>query len=80
MGLRVVRWDILLAWTPPLLEEACSHFIPRFEERFPSSILMIPYLEFVTVPLSAAVALIVLYKTVRAVKDGLRNKLQTHQR
>ena len=48
--------------------------IPRFEERVPATILMIPYLEFVTVPLTAAAALIVVYKTVRAVKDGLRNK------
>jgi hypothetical protein len=74
MGRRVIRCACLIAWMPPLLEEACSHLIPRFEERVPATILIIPYIEFVTVPLTAAAAILVLYKTVRAVKDGLRNK------
>lgn len=75
MGWRVVKWALLLAWTPVLLETGCTYLIPRFEERVPATILVIPYLEFVTMPLTVAVILITLYKAIRA---GLRHRRSNH--
>ncbi len=65
---RIVCWMLLIAWTPVLTEVGCS-YIPHFEERFPSTILIIGYMEFITMPLTLFASVTVLYKIVKA---GLR--------
>lgn len=56
----------LIAWIPVIAEFGCAEVFPRFEERFPSTILVIPYTEFISMPLTLIVILIVLYKSVKA--------------
>jgi hypothetical protein len=57
----------LIAWMPVMAEWGCAEVFPHFEERFPSTILVIPYIEFISIPLTLMVFLIVLYKTVKLV-------------
>jgi hypothetical protein len=59
---------LLIAWIPALAEAGCS-YIPHFEEHFPATILIIPYMEFIGMPLTFFACVTALYK---AVKSGLR--------
>jgi hypothetical protein len=63
---RLVRWVLLLAWVPVLLEAGCAYVFPQFEERFPSTILVIPYMEFITMPLTVLGIGLALYKGIAA--------------
>ena len=69
----LVRWMLLIAWIPVLIETGCAYVFPHFEERFPSTILIIPYVEFITMPLTILAAVGALYKAIRA-GLGLRRR------
>jgi len=76
MGWRVVWWMLLAGWIPVLLEAGCSFVFPHFEDRFPSTILIIPYMEFITMPLTVLAAVIMLYKaTVAGIRLCRRTRI-----
>jgi hypothetical protein len=68
---RVVAWLLFTAWVPVGGEMSLNFFF-HIEQRFEATILIIPYMEFVTGPLSLVAVLIVLYKGARAIIRLLR--------
>ena len=69
---RIVGWLLLIAWLPVIVEVCCNYLF-RIEERFPSTILVIPYMEFITAPLTCLAALLLLYKGLRSALNLLRH-------
>jgi hypothetical protein len=69
----IVGWLLLVAWLPVIVEVCCNYLF-RVEERFPTTILVIPYMEFITAPLTRLAALLVLYKGLRSALHLLRHK------
>jgi hypothetical protein len=72
---RIVLGILLVAWIPVLIEGSCEYVIPHFADRFPSTILIIPYMEFITMPLTLLAAVIALFKIGRSLflRYGTRN-------
>jgi hypothetical protein len=73
IGWRIAGWLLLVAWLPVLIEVFCNYLF-HVEERFPSTILVIPYLEFVTGPLTCLAAVIGLYKGLRSAVRSFRTR------
>ena len=73
MGLawRLVAWLLCIAWMPVVVEMLLNHFF-HVEERIEATILVIPYLEFVTGPLTCFAALIGIFKGAKATASLLR--------
>jgi hypothetical protein len=70
---RIVGWLLLIAW-PPVLIELCVDYLFHIEKEFPSIFfLIIPYMEFITVPLTCLAGLIALWKGLRSAFRLLRN-------
>ena len=60
----MVVWLLSIGWIPVAVE-MCLSYLFQIEDRFPSTLLIIPYMEFVTVPFTFLAALIALYKGVK---------------
>lgn len=61
---RMVVWLLLIGWIPVAVEVSLNYLF-QIEDRFPSTILIIPYMEFVTMPFTLLAALLALYKGVK---------------
>jgi hypothetical protein len=70
---RVVAWLLAIGWIP-VAAEVSLNYLFRIEERFEPTILIIPYMEFITGPLTCLAALIALYKGAKAVIELLRHR------
>jgi hypothetical protein len=78
MGLawRVIVWMLSIGWIPVVLGEFCDrlfHISQRVSGEDPT-LLIIPYIEFITAPLTLTAALIALYKGAKAVIGLLRHR------
>ena len=75
MGLawRIVAWLLLIGWIPVAVEVSLNYLF-QIEDRFPSTILIIPYMEFVAMPFTLLAALLVLYKGVKGTLRVTTNK------
>lgn len=61
----MVAWLLSIGWIPVAAEMSLNYFF-HIEQRFEAAILVIPYMEFITMPLTFVAALITLYKGVKA--------------
>ena len=66
MGLawRIVALLLFIGWIPVAMEVSLNYLF-QIEDRFPSTILIIPYMKFVSIPFTLLTALLVLYKGVK---------------
>jgi len=67
MGLawRIVVWLLAIGWTPLVVEQLCETLFRLLQHETPGIfILVIPYIEFVTMPFTFLAVLIALYKGV----------------
>ena len=69
---RVVAWLLSIGWVP-VAAEVSLNYLFHIEERFEPTILIIPYMEFITGPLTCLAALIALYRGARATVRFLRH-------
>ena len=76
MGLawRAVAWLLSIGWVPVIVEVICNSLF-HLEQRANWNwlILIIPYMEFITMPLTFLAALIALYRGARATVRFLRH-------
>lgn len=69
---RVVVWLISIGWTPVVLEEFFEGLFHLPQRSNDITILIIPYMEFVTAPLTCIAALVALYRGAKATIGFLR--------
>jgi hypothetical protein len=75
---RIVAWLLFIGWIPVAVEVSLNYFF-QIEDRFPSTILIIPYMEFVTMPFTLLAALLVLYKGVKGTLRITTNKKSSNR-
>lgn len=62
---RIVVWLLAISWIP-VAAEVTLNFLFHIEQHFESTILIIPYIEFITLPLTFLAVLVALFKVVDA--------------
>lgn len=71
---RVILWLLAIGWIP-VAAEVLLNYLFRIEERFSQyTIIIIPYMEFITGPLTCLAALIALYKGAKAAIGLFRHR------
>jgi hypothetical protein len=70
---RVTLWLLCIGWIPVIVGELCDRLFHFSQRSLEPIILVIPYFEFITAPLTLVAALIVLYKATKATLGSLRN-------
>jgi len=74
---RAVLWLMVIGWVPVAAEVTLNSLF-HIEERFEYVILVIPYMEFITVPLTGVAFLISLYKGAKAAIGLLQYDEKSH--
>jgi hypothetical protein len=62
---RIIGWLLAIGWVP-VAAEMSLNFLFRIEQRSQYTILIIPYIEFITLPLTFLAVLTALYKAAKA--------------
>ena len=78
LGWRIVLWLLAIGWIP-VAAETSLNFLFHIEERFYEyAIVIIPYMEFITLPLTFLATLVALFKaanaTVRLFQNNKKSK------
>lgn len=68
----MVLWLLAIGWIP-VAAEVFLNYLFRIEEHFESVILIIPYMEFLTGPLTFLALFICLFKGAKAARRLLRH-------
>jgi len=64
---RVTAWLLCIAWIPVIVEGLLDSSFHLSQRDYNSLALIIPYIEFITIPLTFLAILIALYKAVKAI-------------
>jgi hypothetical protein len=72
LGWRLALWFLAIGWTP-VAAEVFLDYLFGIEARFKPAILIIPYIWFITGPLSCLAMTIVLFKGAKAARGLLRH-------
>jgi hypothetical protein len=62
-GWRVILWFLAIGWIPVALETSLNYLFHIEDRLNETAILIVPYMMFITLPLTCLAGLILLYKT-----------------
>jgi hypothetical protein len=68
---RAVAWLLSIGWVPVIVEDICDSLFHLSQRAgWDWLIIIIPYIEFITIPLTLLAALIAVYRAVRFLRHN----------